>query len=142
MTKTAFPGGDRAVYPRLRGLIPHPRLFVPIVLLAGAVLAACSDKKEPTGVDVCVEPPTAHFIPEEVEIVLGSDSFNAVFNVVDCRNNTLEDVYTWGTTDAMIIEVSPGGEITPVGLGTAYATVTGRDNGLVGRYKITVQPAP
>jgi hypothetical protein len=122
---------------RFRGLVPRPRVFVPIAFLAVVVLAAC-DKKEPTGVKLCVDPPRAYFTPDKAQVNLGSDGFQVAFSVVDCRNVPIEDEYTWGTTDTTIIEVTPDGSITAVGIGTAYATVTGRDNGLVGMFKVTV----
>jgi hypothetical protein len=124
---------------RFRGLVPRSRLFVPIVILAAAVLFACA-KKEPTGVHLCIEPPQAAFFPDKKSVYVGDTTFQVGLTVVDCRHMAIEDEYTWGTTDSTVIEVSPDGFISPVGVGTAYATVTGRDNGFVGQIEVQVKP--
>jgi hypothetical protein len=105
--------------------------------VAVAVVACSGRPTKP--LPKCTEAPRGEVSPVDTSLFLGEAPFQALFRVLDCREQgVFDDEFTWSTTDTMVIEVEPEGVISAVGLGEGTATLSGAVLGPLGTVKVTV----
>src|ERR1043166_8520874 len=104
---------------------PALRWLAAVTVLA-VVAAACTEKRPFTR--PCGAPPHADITPQEVDVLIGTDTVPFI-HVNQCDQEVGDDDLYWTTTDTLVIAITPDQTILAIGYGTGVATLNGQNLG-------------